>query len=142
MHPENFNKQYSAERKEEKLSLGFTILAFIIACLGLLGLVIFITIQRKKEIGVRKVLGATVMSITLLVSKDFGKLVVISTIIAVPVAWFLMNKWLQNFAYRIELRWWMFLLSGCIAILIALITVSFQAIKAAVANPVESLRSE
>ena len=139
---ENFNKQYSSERKEEKLSLGFTILAFIIACLGLLGLVIFITAQRRKEIGVRKVLGATVMSITLLVSKDFGKLVVISTIIAIPVAWFIMNKWLQNFAYRIGIQWWMFLLSGCIAILIALLTVSFQAIKAAVANPVESLRSE
>ena len=107
-----------------------------------MGLVIFITAQRRKEIGVRKVLGATVMSITLLVSKDFGKLVVISTIIAIPVAWFLMNKWLQNFAYRIELKWWMFLLSGCITILIALITVSFQAIKAAAANPVESLRSE
>src|SRR5665213_2661546 len=139
---ENFNKQYSSERKEEKLSLGFTILAFIIACMGLLGLVIFITAQRRKEIGVRKVLGATVMSITLLVSKDFGKLVVISTIIAIPVAWFVMNKWLQNFAYRIDVKWWMFLLSGCVAILIALLTVSFQSIKAAVANPVESLRSE
>jgi len=139
---ENFNKQYSAERKEEKLSLAFTILAFSIACLGLLGLVIFITAQRRKEIGVRKVLGATVMSITLLVSKDFGKLVVISTTIAIPFAWFVMNKWLQDFAYRIELKWWMFLLAGCVAILIALITVSFQAIKAAVANPVESLRNE
>ena len=139
---ENFNRQYSAERKEAKLSLGFTILAFIIACLGLLGLVIFITAQRRKEIGVRKVLGATVLSITLLVSKDFGKLVFISTMIAIPVAWFIMNKWLQNFAYRIDIKWWMFLLSGCIAILIALITVSFQAIKAALANPVESLRAE
>ena len=139
---ENFNKQYSGERKEEKLSLAFTILAFIIACLGLLGLVIFITAQRRKEIGVRKVLGATVMSITLLVSKDFGKLVFIATIIAIPVAWFVMNKWLQNFAYRIDMKWWMFLLSGSIAILTALLTVSYQAIKAAIANPVESLRSE
>jgi len=139
---ENFNRQYSAERKEGKLSLAFTILAFIIACLGLLGLVIFITAQRRKEIGVRKVLGATVLSITLLVSKDFGKLVLISTIIAIPVAWFVMNNWLQNFAYRIDVKWWMFLLSGCIAILIALLTVSFQAIKAAIANPVESLSTD
>jgi putative ABC transport system permease protein len=139
---ENFNRQYSAERKEQKLSLAFTILAFIIACLGLLGLVIFMTAQRRKEIGVRKVLGATVMSITLLVSKDFGKLVFISTIIAIPVAWFVMNKWLENFAYRIDIKWWMFLLSGGVAIIIALITVSFQAIKAAIANPVKSLRTE
>lgn len=139
---ENFNKQYSGEQKQEKLSLAFTVLAFIIACLGLLGLVIFITAQRRKEIGVRKVLGASVTSVTILLSKDFGKLVFIATIIAIPIAWFVMNKWLQDFAYRIELKWWMFLLSGCIAILIALLTVSIQALKAAIANPVKNLRSE
>jgi len=139
---ENFNKQYSGEQKQEKLSLAFTVLAFIIACLGLLGLVIFITAQRRKEIGVRKVLGASVTSVTILLSKDFGKLVFIATIIAIPIAWFVMNKWLQDFAYRIELKWWMFLLSGCIAILVALLTVSIKALKAAISNPVKNLRSE
>ena len=87
-------------------------------------------------------LGASVTSVTILLSKDFGKLVFIATIIAIPIAWFVMNKWLQDFAYRIELKWWMFLLSGCIAILIALLTVSIQALKAAIANPVKNLRSE
>jgi len=139
---ENFAKQYAGEQKQEQLSLSFTIVAFIIACLGLLGLVIFATAQRTKEIGIRKVLGASVTSITVLLSKDFARLVAIATIIAVPVAWLIMSHWLQNFAYRISIQWWMFLLSGCTAILIALITVSLQAIKAAVSNPVNSLRSE
>jgi putative ABC transport system permease protein len=139
---ENFAKQYAAEQNQEKLSLTFTVLAFIIACLGLLGLVIFATAQRTKEIGIRKVLGASVTSVTILLGKDFTKLVVIATIIAVPVAWFAMNKWLQDFAYRINIEWWMFLLSGCTAVIIALATVSFQAIKAAIANPVKSLRTE
>ena len=139
---ENFSKQYAAEQNQEKLSLTFTVLAFIIACLGLLGLVIFATAQRRKEIGIRKVLGATVTSVTILLAKDFTKLVVVATVIAVPVAWFVMNKWLQDFAYRINIQWWMFLLSGCTAIIIALATVSFQAIKAALTNPVKSLRTE
>ena len=139
---ENFAKQYEGEQKQEQLSLSFTILAFIIACLGLLGLVMFATAQRTKEIGIRKVLGASVTSVTVLLSKDFAKLMAIATIIAVPVAWLVMSQWLQGFAYRISIQWWMFLLSGCTAILIALITVSFQAIKAAIANPVKSLRSE
>ena len=117
-------------------------LAFIIACLGLLGLVIFATAQRTKEIGIRKVLGASVTSVTILLGKDFAKLVAVASLIAVPVAWFVMNKWLQDFAYRINIQWWMFLLSGCTAIIIALATVSFQAIKAAIANPVKSLRTE
>ena len=139
---ENFNRQYAAEQRQEQLSLAFTILAFIIACLGLFGLVIFATAQRRKEIGIRKVLGASVASVTVMLGKDFGKLVAIATVIAVPVAWFAMNKWLQEFAYRINIQWWMFLLSGCVAILIALLTVSLQAIKAALANPVKSLRTE
>ena len=139
---ENFSKQYAAEQRQEQLSLSFTILAFIIACLGLFGLVIFTTAQRTKEIGIRKVLGASVSSVTMMLSKDFGKLVGIATIIAVPIAWFAMNKWLQEFAYRINIQWWMFLLSGSVAVLIALLTVSIQAIKAAVANPVKSLRTE
>ena len=139
---ENFNRQYAAEQRQEKLSLSFTILAFIIACLGLFGLVTFATAQRRKEIGIRKVLGASVSSVTMMLSKDFGKLVAIATIIAVPIAWFAMNKWLQEFAYRINIQWWMFLLSGCVAILIALLTVSSQAIKAALTDPVKNLRTE
>ncbi len=139
---ENFEKQYAAEQKQEQLALSFTVLAFIIACLGLLGLVIFATAQRIKEIGIRKVLGASVTSITLMLGKDFIKLVFIATLIAVPVSWIAMNKWLQDFAYRINIEWWMFLLSGGLTMLIALITVSFKAIKAAIANPVKSLRTE
>jgi len=139
---ENFAKQYAAEQKQEQLSLSFTVLAFVIACLGLLGLVIFAAVQRTKEIGIRKVLGASATSVTILLSKDFAKLVFIASIIATPIAWFVMNKWLQDFAYRINIEWWMFLLSCGAAILLALFTVSFQAIKAAIANPVKSLRTE
>jgi putative ABC transport system permease protein len=139
---ENFSKQYAAEQNQEKLSLAFTVLAFIIACLGLLGLVIFTTTQRIKEIGIRKVLGASVSSITIMVGKNFMQLVSIATVIAVPVAWFAMNKWLQDFAYRINIEWWMFLLPACITLFIALITVCVQSVKAAVANPVKSLRTE
>ena len=117
-------------------------LAFIIACLGLFGLVTFATAQRRKEIGIRKVLGASVASVTMMLSKDFGKLVAIATIIAVPIAWFAMDKWLQDFAYRIDIQWWMFLLSGFVAILVALLTVSSQAIKAALTDPVKNLRTE
>ena len=124
------------------MSLSFTVLAFIIACLGLLGLVIFATAQRIREIGIRKVLGASVTSITLMLSKDFIKLVFIATLIAVPVSWIIMSKWLQDFAYRINIEWWMFLLSGGLALLIALLTLSFQSIKAAIVNPVKSLRTE
>ncbi|MEO8712233.1 MAG: ABC transporter permease, partial [Parafilimonas sp.] len=138
---ENFAKQYAAEQKQEQLSLVFTILAFIIACLGLLGLVIFTTAQRVKEIGIRKVLGASVGSVTIMLGKNFMQLVTIATVIAIPVAWFAMNTWLQDFAYRINIEWWMLVLPGLIAIIIALITVCFQAIKAAIANPVESLRT-
>jgi len=139
---ENFAKQYAAEQKQEQLSLSFTVLAFIIACVGLLGLVIFATAQRTKEIGIRKVLGASVTSVTIMLSKDFAKLVFIAALIAVPVSWFIMNKWLQDFAYRINIELWMFFLTGGTAILIALITVSIKAIKAAIANPVKSLRTE
>jgi len=139
---ENFNKQYSAEQKQEQLSLVFTILAFIIACLGLLGLVIFSTAQRVKEIGIRKVLGASVSSVTIMLGKNFMQLVGIATVIAIPVAWFAMNKWLQNFAYRIEIKWWMLLLPGLTAIFIALFTACVYAIKAAIANPVHALRTE
>ena len=139
---ENFARQYAAEQKQEQLSFVFTILAFIIACLGLLGLVIFTTVQRTKEIGIRKVLGASVTGLTGLLGKDFMQLIAVATIVAIPVAWFVMNKWLQDFAYRINIQWWMFLLPGLIAIFIALITVCIQVAKAAIANPVKSLRTE
>ena len=139
---ENFNKQYAAEQKQEKLSFMFTVLAFIIACLGLLGLVIFTTAQRVKEIGIRKVLGASVGSVTIMLGTNFIQLVAISTIIALPIAWVVMNTWLQDFAYRINIEWWMLVLPGLVAIIIALITVCMQSIKAAIANPVKSLRTE
>jgi putative ABC transport system permease protein len=110
--------------------------------LGLWGLASFAAQQRTKEIGIRKVLGASVAGIATLLSKDFLKLVIVAIAIASPIAWFLMHKWLQDFAYRISIGWWVFALVGFVAVLIALLTVSFQAIKAAVANPVKSLRTE
>jgi putative ABC transport system permease protein len=139
---EYFDKQYRAEERFGKLFLNFAILAIFISCLGLLGLASYSTIQRTKEIGIRKVLGASVSNIVNLLSKDFLKLVAISSLIAFPVAWFAMNKWLQDFAYRIGVSWWVFLMAGTLATLIALFTISFQAIKAAIANPVKSLRTE
>ncbi|MFT4152880.1 ABC transporter permease [Parafilimonas sp.] len=139
---EAFAKQYAAEQKQEQLSFVFTMLAFIIACLGLSGLVMFTVSQRVKEIGIRKVLGASVGSVTVMLGKNFMQLVLIATIIALPIAWFAMHKWLQDFAYRIDMHWWMFLIPGLIAVSIALITVCAQAIKAALANPVKSLRTE
>jgi putative ABC transport system permease protein len=139
---QNFAKQYQAEQKQGIILLTFTILTILIACLGLFGLVTFMAQQRTKEIGIRKVLGASVAQITSLLSKDFMKLVLLALIIASPIAFFTMQKWLQDFAYRTQMSWWVFALSGLLAIVIALITVSFQAIKAALANPVKSLRSE
>lgn len=139
---ESFAKQYAAEQKQEQLSFVFTMLAFIIACLGLTGLVMFTVSQRIKEIGIRKVLGASVGSVTMMLGKSFMQLVLIATVIAIPVAWFAMHQWLQDFAYRIEIKWRMFLIPGLIAICIALITVCTQAVKAALANPVNALRSE
>lgn len=139
---ENFAKQYAAEQKQEQVSMVFTILAVVIACLGLFGLATFTATQRVKEIGIRKVLGASVGSITAMLSKDFVKLVCIAIIIAVPVAWFTMNEWLKAFAYRINIEWWMFVIAALLALVIALCTISFQAIRAAIANPVKSLRTE
>jgi len=139
---ERFNRQYENERLFSKAFGIFATLAIFVACLGLFGLAMFSTIQRTKEIGVRKVLGASVSNILLLLSKDFVKLVVIASVIAFPVAWWVMNKWLQDFSYRISISWWIFVIAGATALLVALLTVSFQAIKAAVANPVKSLRTE
>ncbi|MDE3182366.1 MAG: ABC transporter permease [Bacteroidota bacterium] len=139
---ERVQQTYAAEQKMGTLLAIFAGLTIFIACLGLFGLVTFSAEQRTKEIGIRKVLGASVTGIVELLSKDFLKLVLVAIVIATPVAWFAMNKWLQDFAYRIYISWWFFVIAGGIAILIALITITFQAIKAALANPVESLRSE
>jgi putative ABC transport system permease protein len=135
-------KQYKSEKKIEQLFFFFSYLTIFLACLGLFGLISFTTEQRRKEIGIRKVLGASVLVITSLISKDFLKLIIIGIVIATPVAYLIMNKWLEDYAYRINISWWMLLIAGVVALLIALITISYQAIKAAIANPVKSLRSE
>jgi len=139
---ENFDRLYQSEQRQATLFTTFACLAIFIACLGLFGLSAFAISQRIKEIGIRKVLGADVSTIVALLSKDFLKLVAISALFAFPVAWYFMNNWLQDFAYRINMPWWIFIIAGIIAAMIALITISFQAIKAAVANPVKSLRTE
>lgn len=139
---ENFSKLYQAEQRQETIFTIFACIAIFIACLGLFGLSAFAITQRVKEIGVRKVLGANPGSIVSLLSKDFVKLVLIAAIIAFPVAWFAMTKWLEDFAYRIDIHWWVFVLAAVLTMLIALATVSLQAIKAAMANPVDSLRNE
>ena len=139
---ENFSKQYQAEQKQGNVLLAFAILAVIIACMGLFGLTAFAAEARTKEIGVRKVSGASVQNVVLLLSRDFLKLVSIAIVISVPVAIYAMQEWLKNFEYRTDLSWWIFALAGTSALVIALLTVSFQAIKAALVNPVESLRGE
>lgn len=139
---DNFAKLYAAEHRTQQIFSAFAILAIIIACLGLFGLSAFIIEQRKKEIGMRKVLGATVQNVLLLVSKDFLWLITIAFILSVPVSWWAMHVWLEDFAYRIDISWLVFFVSGFLAIIIAIITISFQAIKAALSNPIKSLRSE
>ena len=137
-----FNQQYSNEQKFGKLFTVFAVLAIIISCLGLFGLSAYTATQRIKEIGIRKVLGASVPDIAKMLSRDFVKLVLIAIVIASPLAWWVMNRWLQNFAYRVQISWWIFAVAGIAALLIAMLTVSFQAIKAAIAYPVKSLRTE
>lgn len=139
---EELAKNYKSEYTVSKLSRYFAFLAIFISCLGLFGLVTFTAEQRTKEIGIRKVLGASVPGIISMLSKDFLKLVFIAAVIAFPIAWWGMHKWLTDFAYRIHIGWWVFVMAGLAAVLIALITVSFQAVKAAIANPVKSLRTE
>lgn len=139
---ENFSKLYASEQKQETIFTAFACIAIFIACLGLLGLSAFTINQRIKEIGIRKVMGASISSIVTLLSKDFLKPVGIAAIVAFPVAWYFMDKWLRDFAYRISISWWIFIAAGILAALIALITISFLAIKAAMANPVKSLRTE
>ncbi|HUZ60402.1 MAG TPA: FtsX-like permease family protein [Hanamia sp.] len=139
---EEYNNLYKSEMTYGKVLSIFSFIAILLACMGLFGLSAFMIRQRVKEIGVRKVLGASVPGITILISKDFLKLVIIAMLVASPIAWWVMNRWLRDFAYRISISWHVFEMAGVIAILIALITVSFQSIKAAMANPVNSLRSE
>ncbi|MEO8111532.1 MAG: ABC transporter permease [Ginsengibacter sp.] len=139
---DNFAKLYANEQRTQQIFSAFAVLAIIIASLGLFGLSAFVIEQRTKEIGIRKVLGASVQNVLLLVSKEFLLLVAIAFIISIPVTWWAMDTWLQDFAYRVNISWWSFAIAGIAAILIALLTVSFQAIKAAMANPVKSLRTE
>ncbi len=137
-----YDHQYQSDRSTAKIVYTFSILAIFIACLGLLGLVSYTTEQRTKEIGVRKVLGASVVNILFIISKEFILLLSLATVIAWPFAYFAMNKWLQNFVYRIDISWWIFILSGILTLAIALITISWQVTRAATLNPVKSLRYE
>ncbi|MEJ7683114.1 MAG: FtsX-like permease family protein [Segetibacter sp.] len=139
---DDYNKLYSAELRLGKIMNLFAAIAIVLACFGLFGLSAYAAQQRIKEIGVRKVLGATVSNIVLLLSKDFVKLAVIAIVVAFPVAWWATYTWLQDYSYRIQIQWWVFAAAGTLSILIAIMTVSFQAIKAAIANPVKSLRTE
>ncbi|MGS2738915.1 ABC transporter permease, partial [Sinomicrobium sp. M5D2P17] len=139
---ENYALKFRNAERSGKLAGLFAILTIVISCLGLFGLAAYMAESRTKEIGVRKVLGASVWSVTRLLSKDFLKLVMLSFVIASPIAWYAMNKWLASYSYRIGIEWWVFALTGVLAALITIVTVSWQAIKAAVANPVDSLRDE
>lgn len=138
----DFDQLYKGERQSGNLITYFATLSIIISCLGLFGLATFMAEQRTKEIGIRKVMGASVPGITTLLSKDFLKLVMIAVVIAIPAAWYFTSRWLQTFAYHTELEWWIFALASVMALIIALLTVSVQAVKAAVQNPVNSLRTE
>jgi len=135
-------KNYETEAKWKQIISIASSLFIFISCIGLLGLVILSIEQRTKEIGIRKVLGVAVSGVIMLVSKEFIKLILIAFVIAVPVGYYAINKWLQDFAYRISIGWWMFAMAGILVIAIAWLTISFQAIKAAIANPVKSLRTE
>jgi putative ABC transport system permease protein len=138
----NFERLYIADQKLGTVFGIFTCLSIIVACLGLFGLSMYTAERRTKEIGIRKVLGASVQNLAALLSKEFIKLVFISLLLAFPIGWWAMNKWLQDFAYAIHIEWWVFVLAGLSAFVIALTTVSFQAIKSALMNPVKSLRTE
>jgi len=139
---EDYAKKFADEQRVGKLASFFTILAIFISCLGLFGLASFVAEQRKKEIGVRKVLGASTYNLWKMLSSEFALLVIISCLIAIPLAWYYLNNWLQQYEYRTSISVWIFVASAFGALVITLITVSFQAIKAAMANPVKSLRSE
>jgi putative ABC transport system permease protein len=139
---DSFNNTYKSEQRLGRIFIIFTILSILIACLGLFGLAAFNAEKRTKEIGIRKVMGASVSQITYRLSSDFLKLVLVAILISLPIGWFAMNKWLEDFSYRIEIGWWVFALATLLAVAIAILTVSYQSIKAAIANPVKSLRTE
>ncbi len=139
---EQLARFYLEDQRREALLIWVAFAAIFIACLGLFGLATFTAEQRIKEIGVRKVLGATIYSIIILLSKDFLKLVLLAILLASPIAWYATRRWLEEFAYHIDVAWWVFALAGLLAVGIALLTVSYQSIKAALMNPVKSLRSE
>jgi putative ABC transport system permease protein len=139
---ENFDQMYKSEDKLQTLLWAFTGVAIFVACLGLYGLAAYAAERRKKEIGIRKVLGADVSTIVGLLSKEFMLLVVVAAVIAFPAAWLAMNRWLQDFAYRIDIPLWAFLAAGLLAATVAFLTVSYQAVKAATANPIKNLRTE
>jgi ABC-type antimicrobial peptide transport system permease subunit len=139
---ERYGQLYKSEQVVNKLSNVFAVLGIAISCMGLLGLSMFSAEQRRKELSIRKVLGASVSGIVMKFSKDFLRLVVLALVIAVPIAWVMMETWLQRFAYRIDLSWWMFAMAGVIAILLSILTIGVQAVKSALENPVKNLRSE
>jgi ABC-type antimicrobial peptide transport system permease subunit len=139
---EEFNKMFKSENLIGQLSKLFAILTIFISCLGLFGLAAYTAERRTKEIGIRKVLGATLQGIAFLISKDFLKLVILASIIAFPLTWWMMSNWLQDFAYRVEISWVVFVIGAIGACVIALLTVSFQALKAGLSNPIKSLRTE
>jgi putative ABC transport system permease protein len=137
-----FNGDYIQDERAQQMSNVFTVIAIFISCLGLLGLVTYSVTQKAREIGIRKVIGASVGNIVMLFSKQYLRLILLANIIAWPLAWFLMNSWLRGFPYRIQINWWMFAISLSAGIIIAFSTIAFKTIKAAMANPVESLRAE
>lgn len=139
---DNFGRQYRAEALQAKLLLIFTVLAVVIACLGLFGLITFIAEQRRKEIGIRKALGGTTTGIVVLLAKDLLLLIIVAALIAAPISWYAMSVWLESFAYRITISGWMFVAAGVSALVVALVTVCSQAAKSAMANPMDSLRTE
>jgi putative ABC transport system permease protein len=139
---ESFSNVYKAEQRVGKISFTFSLLAIVIACLGLFGLATFLAEQKTKEVGIRKVLGASIPSLLFMLLKEFLKWILIANLIAWPISYYFMNAWLQDYAYRVEISFWTFIISGGIALIVAIATVSFQAIKAATANPVDSLRYE
>src|SRR6266487_555749 len=139
---EEYARKFEDEQRIGTLAGVFAALTIFISCLGLFGLATYMAENRIKEIGVRKVLGASVTGITTLLSKDFLKLVLVSFILAAPVAWWAMSTWLKDYPYHVSIQWWVFIMSGLLSVIIALLTVSYQAIRAAVANPVKSLRTE
>jgi len=139
---DQFNGQYQSDQRFGQMFTLFSFLAILIACFGLIGLSAYNILQRTKEVGIRKVLGATTQNVVFILSKDFLLLVIISFVIAAPVSWLIMHNWLQDFAYRINISWWVFGVAGLLALAIALSTISYQAIRAALANPVKSLKTE